>query len=134
MLGQMSEVVRGCSAFQGAQLLDGRRVNREDRVSDDGVEKIADGVKHTVKHLTLAFVNKEGMEVNGAAGFGELEAIPVVLEAEALLDDDAEPGLGALNEELVDDHRILQKYSMHRNLKDSFGERVSIKMVTGGSS
>jgi hypothetical protein len=56
------------------------------------------------------------VEVNSAAGLGELEPVPKVPEAKAFLDDDAEPRAGALHEKLVKNGGEHEKNPMHGSL------------------
>ncbi len=55
--------------------------------------------------------------MNGAAGLGELKPVPKVLEAKALLDDDAEPRACALHEELVKNGGEHEEDAVHGSLE-----------------
>jgi hypothetical protein len=77
---------------------------------------LAKVVKASMQQAALVGVEEEGVKVNGATGFRELEAVPVVPETKPFLNDNAKPSLCALYEELVEDGGVHEKNSMHRNL------------------
>ena len=84
-----------------------------------GTEEIAKSIEGAVKPAALLGVQQERMKVNGTAGLGELEAVPEVLEAEALLDDDAEPRVGALHEKLVKNGGVHEENPVYGSLDDT---------------
>jgi hypothetical protein len=83
----------------------------------DCAEDVPKVVEGTVELATLLVVKEEGVEVNGAAGLGELEAVPEVREAEAFLNNDAEPCVGSLHEEFVQYSGVHQENTVHGCLR-----------------
>ena len=99
---------------------DGRfRYMEADGLLQNCSKELAESVEGAVKPAALLRVKQERMEVNGTAGLGELEAVPVVLEAEAFLDNDAEPSFGALHEKLVEDGWVHEENAVHGSLNET---------------